>query len=237
MHLAICDDNTADRKQAERLVGREADKWIAKGDPIYSFSFGSAASLLASAITYDAVLIDISNTEGRNTLEVIQKFKEKGIRSAIIVCDPKIDENTEGLPDDVLFLPKPIKVADLHETFEKVADIISHYENKIELREDKATRYISEKDFEYAKPVGSGSTVVHLINGEIIHVNVNTENLFLDIEASHPTFIMAKGFVIVNVRYVETFKFRKVITKSGNVFKLTKVAMKYARNVFAEMIE
>lgn len=235
MHLAICDDNTADRKQAERLVGREADKWIAKGDPIYSFSFGSAASLLASPITYDAVLIDISNTEGRNTLEVIQKFKEKGLRSAIIVCDPKINENTEGLPEDVLFLPKPLKVIDLRQTFEKVADIISHYENKIELREDKATRYISEKDFEYAKPAGFGSTDVYLLNGEIIHVNIDTENLFLEIEASHPTFIMSKGIYIVNVRHIETFKFRKVITKSGNAFKLTRLVMEYAKRVFAEI--
>ena len=30
MHIAVCDDDIAQRKQTERLLGREADKWIAR---------------------------------------------------------------------------------------------------------------------------------------------------------------------------------------------------------------
>lgn len=39
MHIAVCDDDIAQRKQTERLLGREADKWIAEGDQVYTYSY------------------------------------------------------------------------------------------------------------------------------------------------------------------------------------------------------
>lgn len=233
MHLAICDDSMADRKQAERLVGRESDKWIAKGDPIYSFSFGSADSLLASTISYDAILIDISHTEGRNTLEVINLLRKRGVHSAIIVCDPMLNADSEGLPDNILFLPKPVKVSELHDIFEKVKDIVAHYEKQIELRGEKFTMYITEKELMYAVQSGTHSTKVYLTNERTVVVNSNVNNLFDDIEAKHPTFVMANPATIINVRFIDSFKLRRAVLKDGFKVKVAKYAAKYTK----EMIE
>ena len=50
MHIAVCDDNVADRKQLERLLKRESDKRAASTGIIYTDSFGNSTSLLSHAI-------------------------------------------------------------------------------------------------------------------------------------------------------------------------------------------
>ena len=50
MHIAICDDNVADRKQLERLLKRESDKRASSTGIIYADSFGNASALLANPI-------------------------------------------------------------------------------------------------------------------------------------------------------------------------------------------
>ena len=39
MHLAVCDDNIADRKQMERLLGRESDRRLNTTGVLYVDSF------------------------------------------------------------------------------------------------------------------------------------------------------------------------------------------------------
>ena len=46
MHVALCDDNTADRKQSERLLQRESLNRISVTGPLYVDSYGNAESLL-----------------------------------------------------------------------------------------------------------------------------------------------------------------------------------------------
>ena len=46
MHIAICDDNIADRKQTERLLKREADKMRAEGEMLYIDSSEAARNWL-----------------------------------------------------------------------------------------------------------------------------------------------------------------------------------------------
>ena len=45
MHIAICDDNIADRKQLERLLKRESDKRKAKTGLLFADSFGNCRIL------------------------------------------------------------------------------------------------------------------------------------------------------------------------------------------------
>ena len=44
MHLAVCDDHLVDRKQMERLLGRESDRRIHTTGVLYIDSFGSQES-------------------------------------------------------------------------------------------------------------------------------------------------------------------------------------------------
>ena len=56
MHLAICDDHMADRKQMERLLGRESDRRLNTTGVLYVDSFGSKESILTTPMIYDAIL-------------------------------------------------------------------------------------------------------------------------------------------------------------------------------------
>ena len=56
MHIAVCDDNVADRKQLERLLKRESDKRAASTGIIYTDSFGNSTALLSNPMQYDAFI-------------------------------------------------------------------------------------------------------------------------------------------------------------------------------------
>ena len=47
MHLAVCDDNIADRKQTERLLGRQSDRIFKEtGERIYIDSYGNVEAFM-----------------------------------------------------------------------------------------------------------------------------------------------------------------------------------------------
>ena len=71
MHIAVCDDNVADRKQLERLLKRESDKRAASTGIIYTDSFGNSTSLLSNPMQYDAFYIDMCLTEGTTGTDVL----------------------------------------------------------------------------------------------------------------------------------------------------------------------
>ena len=62
MHIAICDDNIADRKQLERLLGRESDKRKNISGLFYADSFGDSAALMRRAVQYDLIFIDMTQS-------------------------------------------------------------------------------------------------------------------------------------------------------------------------------
>ena len=53
MHLAVCDDNIADRKQMERLLGRESDRRLNTTGILYMDSFGNKEAILTTPMIYD----------------------------------------------------------------------------------------------------------------------------------------------------------------------------------------
>ena len=64
MHIALCDDNVADRKQFERLVKRESDRRAADEGILFADSFGNSESLLTNPMQYDVFYIDMCKTPG-----------------------------------------------------------------------------------------------------------------------------------------------------------------------------
>ena len=57
MHIAICDDHIADRKQMERLLSRESDRRIKTTGNLYIDSFGSVSALLHAPMIYNLFFI------------------------------------------------------------------------------------------------------------------------------------------------------------------------------------
>ena len=58
MHVAVCDDNVADRKQTERLLGRESDRRAKLTKGLYIDSYGNESALLRNPMQYDIFYID-----------------------------------------------------------------------------------------------------------------------------------------------------------------------------------
>ena len=77
MHIAVCDDNVADRKQLERLLKRESDKRAASTGIIYTDSFGNSTALLSNPMQYDAFYIDMCLTEGTTGTDVVMPSQHR----------------------------------------------------------------------------------------------------------------------------------------------------------------
>ena len=169
MHIAVCDDNVADRKQLERLLKRESDKRAASTGIIYTDSFGNSTSLLSNPMQYDAFYIDMCLTEGITGTEVANALIAQGVNAPIVLCCSKINYRAQSYPENVIFLDKPIKVAELGQSIDHALDIMSKAVPLIELREDEDTVYVTEPDILYAEEEGR-NVIVTLKDGRTVKV-------------------------------------------------------------------
>ena len=232
MHIAVCDDNVADRKQLERLLKRESDKRAASTGIIYTDSFGNSTSLLSNPMQYDAFYIDMCLTEGTTGTDVVNALTAQGVNAPIVLCCSKINYREQTYPENVIFLDKPIKVAELAQSIDHALEIMSKAVPLIELREDEDTIYVTEPDILYAEEEGR-NVIVTLKDGRTVKVATTAINLFSQIE-NHPTFFAPNVKTILNGRYMEKLGFRKVIMCDGKKFPLHRDCVTYAKQLLAE---
>lgn len=230
MYIAICDDDVADRKQSERLMGREADKWIKNGDPLYVYSFGSTESLLLNMMQYDGILIDIKL--GADTREAIEKLKAAGTSSPFVACCAQEYFDKTDLPEDVYRLEKPIQPAKLHEMMEVLKERTTHYVAKIELRGEKVTLYVDPEEVFYAEQSGM-YTEVTLSEGRKVRIHGDAVTFFDEIQEKHPEFIMPSFTKVLNIEQVKSLKLGKAYLKDGSVMKIQHSAIRYTKDAMA----
>ena len=145
MHIAICDDNIADRKQTERLLGRESDRRAKTDSVLYIDSFGKQESVLVAPMIYDMFFIDMVNDTPTTASSIVKALLATGVTAPIVMLNSAIDYRQDDYLtslEQVYFLDKHIKVAEL-------TDIISMgFEKKnqkvptIELRTDNEVFYV-----------------------------------------------------------------------------------------------
>lgn len=232
LHIAICDDNIADRKQLDRLLKRESDKRAAVSGILYTDSFGNAEALLANPMQYDAFYIDVCQTEGVSGSDIVSALTAKGVNAPIVMCCSHINYREYTLPSNVIFLDKPIKVAELSASIDHAQQILEAAEPLIELREDKNTFYVREPDILYAVEEGRLVSVT-LKDGRTVCVNTTAVNLFSQIE-SFPSFLSPSLKTIINCRYIEKLGFFKAVMIDGKVFRIHRDCMEYAKSAFAQ---
>ena len=123
MHIAVLDEKIADRKHLERLLDRESDRRIPTTGNLYTDTFGSVDALLVAPKQYDFFMIDVlSGISG--CVNVAKRVRDLGLNSPI--CIMRSSSEAEGitdLPDNLLWLEKPIIVAELTATIDKVLEI------------------------------------------------------------------------------------------------------------------
>lgn len=232
MHIAVCDDNVADRKQLERLLKRESDKRAKDTGVIYTNSFGNADVMLANPMQYNAFYIDVCKTEGVTGMDIVKELTTKGVNAPIVMCCSDINYRTYSFPPNVIFLDKPIKTAELSESIDHALSIMAKAEPLIELREDTETYYVTEPDILYAVE-DDRHILVTLTDGRTLSVASTAVNLYEQIE-NYPTFIAPSLKTIINGRYIEKLVFRKATMTDGMVFSIHRDCIKYTKHIYNE---
>lgn len=235
MHIALADSNVGDRKQMERLLGRESDKRASTKGILYIETFGNSNALLECPIVYDIYFLDVTDKEC-NSYDIAKKLRDKGIMSPIVFCISSIDYHMSGelLPNTV-FINKPIKTDELA----LVIDSIQEQKEKdniplIEFRNNRDTFYLEESQIVYIQGEDY-STNIFLTDGSCKVASGFVDSVWNDV-CKYECFFVANYKTIVNAKYVEgieglnlimknnsrvkyPFKYKKKIIERINMFK------------------
>ena len=165
MHLAVCDDNIADRKQMERLLGRESDRRQNTTGVLYVDSFGNRDAILTTPMIYDGLFIDMTE-DGSDAVEIAGKLREAGSILPIVFCCSRIDyRKSPSLPDNCFFLDKPINPSELAAMCDRLLEIRESQVKRYEFRSLTETFYLEEKDIMYAWPEDEQTVRIRLTDG------------------------------------------------------------------------
>lgn len=218
MHVAICDDNIADRKQLERLLQRESDSRINSTGVLYIDSFGNDAALLSAVMTYDVYFIDVVSEE-KNGLEVAWELRKSGVVSPIVLCSSTIRYSSfQNQPDHIYHLEKPFKVAELTEKINIALGLKDSKEHTIEIRCDSTTSYVSPENIVYAMPQNH-LTLICLKDGTKLPM-LGTLNEFFYLVESDKKFIFSRKNLVVNIDYISALSLTRLKLITGEQFRI-----------------
>ena len=142
MHIAICDDNIADRKLLERILSRESDKHLYDSGAFQISSFGNSSSLQKTASVYDLFFIDMCQG-AESSITIIENLRNSGITAPVFLCSSKIDYESLALEfSNLFYLKKPLLPLILSESITKVIHTQVAKKPTLELRDEKKTYYI-----------------------------------------------------------------------------------------------
>lgn len=223
MHIAICDDNIADRKQLERLLGRESDRRKASSGVFFCDSYGNSEHLSRNPMPYELFFLDMTTGE-TDGLAFAMELRRLGVTAPIVLCSSQIDYEAafhnlpkEQQPEQLLFLSKPIRVNELTGIIDAAIRLGADRPQTIELRGDKDTWYVFEDDILYA--AASSRNIhsyidVHLADGRTLTILDNILN-FSSILQSYTHFFMLSERYLVNLAHIEKISPFRICLKNG----------------------
>lgn len=227
MHIAICDDNGADRKQLERLLKRESDKRAASTGVLYIDSYGNSKALLANPLLYDVFYIDMCHTPGEEVSQIIGALEEKGVHAPIVLCCSLINYREQSFPEHVFFLDKAIKAGELSESLDLALAIRSALPEKIEIRDEEETVYVTDHQILYA--IARGNVIeITLEDGRVLRTRTSIPNLFSQWE-SHECFLNPTSKTILNGTHISSIGLLHAHMSDGTKFSLPKYYRSYAQ--------
>lgn len=224
MHVAVCDDNIADRKQMERLLGRESDRRAGFTEGLYIDSYGNESALLRNPMQYDIFYIDMCKSETTDGIRIARKLCEIGVQVPIYMCCSDLDYRKEIFPPNIFFLDKPIKKEPLIESLDKAYDWKLTAIPRIELRDETQTYYITANEILYAITEGK-HVLITLTDGRTIKVASGLENLYGQWEY-HKIFLLLSSKTIINTSHIDHLGFLSVSMKDGAHFPLLPASKK-----------
>lgn len=223
MHIAICDDNIADRKQLERLLGRESDRRKDTSGVFFCDSYGNSEHLSRNPMPYELFFIDMT-TGQTDGFTFARELRRLGVTAPIVLCSSKIDYEAafcklspNDQPEHFLFLTKPIRVGELTAIIDTAIELASHRPQTIELRGEKDTWYVFEDEILYA---AARSRNVHsyidvsLSGGRKVTILDNLLNFGSSLQ-THPHLITLSERYIVNLAHISRLSFCRLHLTNG----------------------
>lgn len=232
MHIAICDDNVADRKQLERLLKRESEKRKNTTGLLYADSFGNSTILAKNHMQYDLFFIDMT-AEKPDGLTFALELVKSGVSVPIVLCSSKINyleqmKELTSCPPNFMHLEKPIKTTELTDTLDKAHVLCAKKVPTIELRSETDTYYVTEDDIVYALTEGR-YVHVYLKDGRKVALLTNMFNFYDEIYMySH--IVLINDHALFNIAYMQSYTPFKVTLKDGTKIKSTPFASKYIKS-------
>ena len=165
MHIAVLDDDVASRKQMERLLERASDANKKNGlEGYYIDAYGAFDSLHSKAAMYDAIYIDIVDSDMKGH-EIAKSILNSGIQGKIILCISSLNYREIISSEDAeqfLFIDKPVNTEELNNTLSICEENRKNREPQIEIRTKDETLYVKYNEFLYAKALVAGKTTIVL---------------------------------------------------------------------------
>lgn len=218
MHIALCDNNIADRKQAERLLQRESDIRIHTTGILYLDSFGHSDALLKAPMQYDLFFLDITGGE-EDGLMLAHRLRKEGVRAPIVLCSSKIDYAAQrNQPASVFHLKKPLKPEKIHSCIDKALAIRSSLEKTFEIRGEQETHYISADTVVKVTPDAHLAKICFADGSEL--KMLGTLDDFYYLTESTGKFLFARKNMLVNLDYIIYFTSRELKLSSGQSIPL-----------------
>lgn len=216
MHIAICDDNVADRKQLERLLSREAEARIKSGDePLYIDSYGNIASLMHAPKLYDVFFIDMTCNPEEDGLYVAKLLRTDLVMAPIVLCSSKIDYQAQRSSlSNLFYLQKALKSAEITDTISQVLALKNQEEPTFEIRGRKNTVYIHGDDFLYAQQLNDRQAAVYLTSGDVCDLPDSLLNLDVIME-KHPSLMMIRKRYLINLSHVKKVSLTSILFHNG----------------------
>ncbi|MBR1477690.1 MAG: hypothetical protein IJ608_06990 [Lachnospiraceae bacterium] len=227
MHIAVCDDNGADRKQLERLLSRESDKRMETTGNLYVTSYGNPESLLQNPRQFDVFFIDVCKTVGSSGLLVVKALVEMGIQASYVMCCSDVNYREQDFPEGTYFLDKPILVKELSDILDVTYAKLEGAKSQIELRTKKETIYVHEEDIMYAYEKGL-SLFVRLTDERELEISSSASNFFTEVE-TYPAFLMPNTKTVINCRYIEKIGVFNVTMSDKRAFRIYGDCKEYAK--------
>ena len=225
MHVAICDDNIADRKQMERLLGRLSDRLAPESEPLYIDSFGNPEALLAAQLHYGVYFLDLVNSQldGQKITgyEMAQRLMESGIESTFYLCCGQIDYRLRELQPHMFCISKPIENAALEEAVQTALKETAERTPRVTVRSvADGTHYVKMEDIVYWHQDKDNHTTLFLTDGSTLRVGDNIYNLFLNLEPKFPCLYALSGKLLVNRQHIRCVNLRSVTFDTGKTIKI-----------------
>lgn len=217
LHITICDDNAADRRQLERLLGRESEKRARDTGVFYIDSYGNTNAALQSPQLYDAFFIDMVS-DPADGASLALRLLAAGVVVPVVLCVSSIDyrrtlpekarlSGQEKKLQHICYLDKPVKAAELSSLLDLCVSKKSMRTGTVELRGEQQTRYVPEDDILYASAAGC-HIHVFLRDGSTMEIPGRIENFYMQLSSfTHYAAVSSRTFVnIIHIKRLTPFR-------------------------------